>query len=52
MMYFLQVLHDVPLFGIHPARMWLWAVVLSPGFLDQVVIIGPAICSYLLLGVP
>lgn len=50
MMSFLPVLHDVPLFGPHAARTWLWTVDLSPGFLGQGIIIGPAICSHMLLG--
>ncbi len=40
---FVPILHELPIFGLHAAKEWLWTVDLSPGFLGQGIIIGPFI---------
>lgn len=49
-MYFIPILHSLPIFGNPVSKDWLWNVDLSPGFLGQGMIIGPAIASHMLLG--
>ena len=49
-MYFVPILHELPIFGRQAASRWLWTVDVSPGFFGQGIIIGPAISSHMLIG--
>lgn len=49
-MYCIPILHDIPILGNKIAHDWLWTVGISPGFLGQGIITGPAIPFHMLLG--
>ncbi|KAI1411462.1 oligopeptide transporter [Hypoxylon sp. FL1857] len=49
-MYFIPILHNLPIFGQRASTEWLWNMDLSPGFLGQGIIIGPTIALHMLMG--
>ena len=49
-MYFIPMLHQLPIFGSQAASEWLWTMDLSPGFFGQGMITGAAIPLHMLIG--
>ncbi|KID83615.1 oligopeptide transporter [Metarhizium guizhouense ARSEF 977] len=49
-MFFIPILHNVPIFGKPAAKDWLWSIDLSPGFFGQGIITGPTIPIHMLVG--
>ena len=49
-MYFLPVLRSIPFLGMSISNKWLWTMDISPGYVGQGMIAGPAITLHMLLG--
>lgn len=49
-MYFVPLLRRIPIFGPSAAKNWLWTLSLSPGFIGQGIITGPAIPLHMFAG--
>ncbi|KAG4440050.1 hypothetical protein IFR05_004443 [Cadophora sp. M221] len=50
LMYFVPILHAVPVFGFQAATHWFWTLDMSPGFFGQGMITGPIIPLHMILG--
>ena len=48
--YFMPFLRNVPIFGPHLAKKWLWTLNPSPAYVGQGIIMGPATTAHMLFG--